>query len=360
MRSSGVGTVEGPAQTPTRAQKGPTPASEITQNRDADSVWQHPSAPIPVQGPGIGSRLRVSLGQSAHRIFPLILGGAEFGWNTDTAMSHRILDRYAEFGGNMVHTSDGFSGGRSEYIIGEWLAQRRLRDDIVVAARVGTHPDNPGLGPVNLVRAVEATLTRMNIDTIDVLYLHAKDDATALDDTLATAEWLVEAGKVRTIGVRGFDAVRLVEARILASAGYPLIEVLDAPYNLLRRAAFDGDLRLVAAAQSLAVTPSHALEHGFLAGHHRTRADTRQGARGLQLREHVNRRGLKTLKALDAIAHDVQATPAAVAVAWLLHQRTITAPIVNARSVEHVDELMKGVGIDLTRAHMSDLQRASA
>ncbi|MGL4256452.1 MAG: aldo/keto reductase, partial [Microbacterium sp.] len=186
----------------------------------ASSPGVHPSAPIPVQGPSIGASVRVPLGESGFEVFPLILGGAEFGWNVDLESSHAILDAYAELGGNAVHTSDSYSAGRSEHIIGQWIHSRGLRDDVVLAVRVGGHPDNPGLGPVNLIRAVEASLTRLRTDRIDMLYLDATTDAaSALEDTLATAEWLVETGKVRAIGAVGYLPAQLVEARLYSSAG---------------------------------------------------------------------------------------------------------------------------------------------
>ncbi|MDQ0645241.1 aryl-alcohol dehydrogenase-like predicted oxidoreductase [Microbacterium murale] len=225
----------------------------------------HPSAPIPVVGPGVGETIRVTLGETGLETFPLMLGAAEFGWNVDLETSHAILDRYIEFGGNAIHTADGFSGGRSEHIIGQWLRSRGHRDRTLLSVRIGSHADNPGLGSVNLVRAVEGSLNRLGVERIDVLYLDATlDQSTNLEDTLATVEWLRDAGKIRAIGAFGFTPERLVEARILAAAGYPRFEVLDEPYNLIRRQTFEGDLRLVAGAQSLAVTPSHALEHGFL------------------------------------------------------------------------------------------------
>ncbi|MFT4157900.1 MAG: aldo/keto reductase [Microbacterium sp.] len=320
---------------------------------------EHPSAPIPVVGPGVGEGIRVSLGETGFDTFPLMLGAAEFGWNVDLETSHAILDRYTEFGGNAIYTADGFSGGRSEHIIGQWLRSRGTRDHALVSVRVGAHADNPGLGSVNLVRAVEGSLTRLDIDRIDVMYLDATLDAhTHLEDTLATVEWLIEAGKIAAVGAFGFTAERLVEARILASAGYPRIEVIDAPYNLIRRQPFEGDLRLVAGAQGLAVTPSHALEHGFLSGRHRNKALTSQGVRGQQLRSHLNRRGIKILRALDQVAAELAVPVAAVSIAWLLAQRTVTAPIVNAFATGHVDELMQGAGISLSRAQLADLTRA--
>ena len=319
----------------------------------------HPSAPIPVQGPPLGQGVRVKLGETGAEIFPLILGGAEFGWNVDLESSHDIMDAYVERGGNAVHTADSFAGGRSEHIIGQWLHSRGLRDEVTLAVRVGGHPDNPGLGSVSLVRAVEASLARLMTDRIDVLYLDATSDRGAvLEDTLATAEWLVESGKVRAVGAYGYTAAQLVEARILSSAGYPRITVLDAPYNLLRREEFNGDLRLVAGAQAMAFTPSHALEHGFLAGGHRTRPSVVRSVRGAQLTANLNRRGGRALRALDAVGAELGLPDAAVAVAWLLAQKVVTAPIVNAVAPGNVVELIQGVGARLSRAHLADIARA--
>ncbi|KDA05816.1 oxidoreductase [Microbacterium sp. CH12i] len=324
-----------------------------------EAALAHPSAPIPVVGPGVGESIRVALGETGLETFPLMLGAAEFGWNVDLETSHAILDRYVEFGGNSIHTADGFSGGRSEHIIGQWLSSRNSRDHTLLSVRIGAHEDNPGLGSVNLVRAVEGSLTRLGIERIEVLHLDATlDQTTNLEDTLATVEWLREAGKIGAVGAFRFTPERLVEARILAAAGYPRIEVLDEPYNLIRRQAFEGDLRLVAGAQSLAVTPSHALEHGFLSGRHRSKAMVSQGVRGEQLRGNLNRRGTRILRALDQVASDLAAPVAAVSIAWLLAQRTIVAPIVNAFATQHVDELMQGAGISLSRAQVAELTRA--
>jgi aryl-alcohol dehydrogenase-like predicted oxidoreductase len=319
----------------------------------------HPSAPIPVQGPPLGQGVRVPLGDTGAEIFPLILGGAEFGWNVDLESSHEIMDAYVERGGNALHTADSYSGGRSEHIIGQWLHSRGLRDEMTLAVRVGGHPDNPGLGPVNLVRAVEASLTRLRTDRIDVLYLDAASGQMDLEETLATAEWLVEAGKARALGAAGFTAAQLVEARIYVSAGYPRISALDVPFNVLRRHEFDADLRLVAGAQGMAVTPSHALEHGFLAGRHRTRLRGGLSVRGAQIAANINRRGSRTLRALDAVGTDLGVPDAAVAVAWLLAQKLVTAPIVNAYAAAHVEELVQGIGVRLSRSQLADIARAS-
>lgn len=318
----------------------------------------HPSAPIPVQGPGVGTGVRTVLGETGLEVFPFVLGGSEFGWNLGQPRSHAVLDRYAELGGNFVQTADSFAGGRSEHIIGQWLQRRRVRDAIVLATRIGGHADNPGLGSINLVRAVEASLTRLGTDYIDVLYLDGQDTASNLEDTLATCEWLLESGKVKYLAASRFSAERLVEARILVSAGYPRISVLETHYSLLNRKPFEGDLRLVTGAQGMAVTPTHSLEHGFLSGRHRSRARLGQGARSVQLRSNLNRRGTRVLRAMDAVAEERGVSVAAIALAWVLAQPGVAAPIVSAFETAHVDELVQGVGVRLSRANLADLTRA--
>ncbi|MGN7968427.1 aldo/keto reductase [Microbacterium sp. 22296] len=320
----------------------------------------HPSAPVTLQGPGLGSHVRVPLGETGFSVFPLFLGGGEFGWNVDARESYEILDAYAELGGNALHTADGYAAGRSEFILGEWLRTRGTRDDTVLTVRVGGHPDHPGLDSVNLVRAVEASLTRLGTDRIDVLSLDAASGGRGLlEDTLATSEWLVDSGKVRAIGAHGYSAAQLVEARILSSAGYPRITVLDVPYNVLHRTQFDGDVRLIAAAQNMAVTPSHPLAHGFLAGETRTRGQSPKSVRGTQVAANLNRRGSRVLRALDAVGMELGLPDAAVAMAWLLAQKIVTAPIVNAYAPRHVVECMRAVGVRLSRAQLSDIARAA-
>lgn len=321
----------------------------------------HPSAPIPVQGPPLGDIVRSALGETGIEVFPLILSGTEFGWHIDLAAAHRILDTYRAYGGNAVVTSDAYASGQSEHILGQWLHTDRRRDDMVVGVRVGSHPDHPGLGSVSLVRAVEASLTRLRTDHIDLLYLDATSDSvTALEDTLATGEWLVESGKVRALGAYGHTAAQLVEARILASAGYPRLTVLDVAYNVLHRSDLEGDVRLVSGAQGIAVTPSQALEHGFLSGRFRSRTDATQSVRGSQVAAAMTRRGIRVLRAMDRVAAELSIPTAAVAIAWLLSQRGVIAPIVSAYAIDHVDELVQGVATPLSRSHLADIEKAAA
>ncbi len=336
---------------------GPAPQAMVTR---VALRGRHPSAPIPVQGPPLGDGVRVPLGETGASVFPVVLGAAEFGWRLDIGKAHRVMDAYRAAGGNAIHTADGYSAGQSEHVVGQWAHTRGIRDELVVTVRVGDHPDHPGLDSVNLVRAVEASLARLRTDRIDVLSLDAgADKDTPLEHVLATVGWLIETGKVRAVGGFGFSAAQLVEARILAAAGYPRLQVADIPYNILRRRELDADLPLVLAAQGIAVTASRALEHGFLAGAHRSRSGLGRTVRGRQLAAHMNRRGKRTLAVLDAIGSELSIPIASVALAWLLAQRLITAAVVNASDEAQIGDLTRAIGVQLSRAHMTEIARVA-
>jgi aryl-alcohol dehydrogenase-like predicted oxidoreductase len=320
----------------------------------------HPSAPIPVQGPAIGRGIRVPLGETGFDIFPLILGTRAFGSSVVQHDADVTLDTYLGRGGNAVYTADRWGAGLSETTVGRWLTTRGVRDDIILSVRVGGHPDNAGLGPVNLVRAVEASLTRLGTDRIDVLYLDGTGEPAALDDTLATAEWLIGSGKARALAAYRFTAEQLVEARILSSAGFPRLTVLDAPYSVVRRADFDGDLRLVAGAQGIAVTPSHAVERSMLSADPRSAARlVARAVRPSQWTQSVQRRAIRLQRALVSVGEELGVSASAVSTAWLLAQRIVTAPIVDAVGQLQVDEVIQGAGVHLSRAQLAEIARAA-
>jgi aryl-alcohol dehydrogenase-like predicted oxidoreductase len=299
------------------------------------------------------------IGESDLAVYPLSLGASVFGWTADGDTSLAILDRFAALGGDFIDTADSYVGGRSEVLIGKWMRERGNRDDMVVATKVGRHHENPGLGSVSIVRAVEASLERLQTDHIDMLYFHDDDPEVPLEDSLATAEWLVETGKVRYLGASNFSADRLIEARVLASAGLPKFVAIQTQYNLMHRAEFESALRIVAAAQGLAVMPYYALANGFLTGKYRSKSDLSADARSVRASAYVNRKGMRVLAVLDRIAGEHGVSPASVAIAWLLAKRTIVAPVASASRPEQVDGLMAAAGIRLTRAQMLELDRIS-
>ncbi|MDR6614292.1 MULTISPECIES: aldo/keto reductase [Microbacteriaceae] len=299
------------------------------------------------------------IGESDLAVYPLSLGASVFGWTADGDTSLAILDRFTELGGDFIDTADSYVGGRSEVLIGKWMRERRNRDRMVVATKVGRHHDNPGLGSVSMIRAVEASLERLQTDHIDLLYFHEDDPETPLEDSLATAEWLIESGKVRYLGASNFSADRLIEARILASSGLPKFVAIQTQYNLMHRSEFESAPRIVAAAQGLAVMPYYALANGFLTGKYRSKGDLTAGARSVRAAAYVNRRGQRVLAVLDRIAAEHHVAPASIALAWLLAKRTIAAPVASASRPDQVDALMAAAGIRLTRSQMLDLDRVS-
>ena len=310
------------------------------------------TGPLPIIAPR-------RIGQSDLTVFPLSLGASVFGWTADGDTSLRILDRFAQLGGNFIDTADSYVGGRSEVIIGNWMRERRNRDSVVVATKVGRHHENPGLSSVSIVRAVEASLERLQTDHIDLLYFHDDDPDVPLEDSLATAEWLIESGKVRYLGASNFSADRLIEARVLSSTGLPQFVAVQTQYNLMHRTDFESALRIVAAAQGLAVMPYYALANGFLTGKYRSKGDLNADARSIRAAAYVNRRGQRVLGALDKIAAEHRSTPASIALAWLLAKRNVVAPVASASRPEQVDALMLSSGIRLTRAQMLELDRVS-
>lgn len=364
-----------PAAPAVKDPEGPTPAAAAALVTTAERASASGVARVDEPSTDTGSPLDIDpglertgplsiiaprrIGESDLAVYPLSLGASVFGWTADGDTSLAILDRFTALGGDFIDTADSYVGGRSEVLIGKWMRERRNRDDLVVATKVGRHHENPGLGSVSIVRAVEASLERLQTDRIDLLYFHDDDPEVPLEDSLATAEWLIESGKVRYLAASNFSADRLIEARVLASAGLPKFVAIQTQYNLMHRAEFESALRIVAAAQGLAVMPYYALANGFLTGKYRSKSDLSADARSVRASAYVNRKGMRVLAVLDRISAEHGVSPASVAIAWLLAKRTIVAPVASASRPEQVDGLMIAAGIRLTRAQMLELDRVS-
>ncbi|MGG7464396.1 aldo/keto reductase [Plantibacter sp. YIM 135347] len=337
----------------------PSPRVQSTIARPAEPSMPHPSAPIPTQGPGLGAAVRRQIGDSELSVFPVVLGGAVFGWTVDPDSTTDILDRFHDYGGNMVDTADSYAGGRSEILIGNWMRARRNRDEMIVATKVGRHPDYQGLGPVSIVRAVEAALERLQTDHIDLLSFHEDDPSVPLADSLGTVDWLIETGKVRYLGASNYSAERLIEARILSASGYTKFVALETHYSLMHREAYEGGLSMVTTAQNVGVLPYFTLAGGFLTGKYRTRADLERTTRGARVASHFHRRGLRVLHVLDEIAGENHCSLASVALAWAMTKPGIVAPIASASRPEHVDALVAAAGLRLSRGQILELDRVS-
>jgi aryl-alcohol dehydrogenase-like predicted oxidoreductase len=308
------------------------------------------------------------LGDSGLTTPPLILGGNVFGWTADRAASFSVLDAFIAGGGRMIDTADVYSawvpgnkGGESETIIGEWLATRGRRDDVLLATKVGMALDGTkGLSAERIPKGVEASLKRLRTECIDLYFAHEDDPQTPLDTTLAAFDRLIRAGKVRAIGASNYEAARL--ARAFEISGKQVLArycVLQPQYNLLVRDQFEGPLQELCVAQGIAVVPYYGLASGFLTGKYRTPVDLTGKARGRAAEKYMNAFGLGVLAALDNVAAEVRATPAQVALAWLAAQPSVAAPIASATSVVQVEELLGAMRLNLTAAQLGVLDRAS-
>ena len=310
------------------------------------------------------------LGRSGIMVAPLAFGGNVFGWTADQAMSFRLLDAFVASGFNLIDTADvysrwkpGNSGGESETIIGAWLKARGTRKQVVIATKLGSDMGDGkrGLSRAYMLRAVEDSLRRLQTDYIDLYQSHRDDPDTPMTEVLETYQRLIEQGKVRAIGASNFTAARLAEAlETSRKHGLPRYESLQPQYNLVERAAFEGELETLCRREQIGVINYYSLASGFLTGKYRSEADLAGRARGGGAGKYLNERGLRVLAALDEVAARHHATPAQIALAWLLARPAITAPIVSATSPEQWAELAIAPEIKLDSHSIAQLDQASA
>jgi aryl-alcohol dehydrogenase-like predicted oxidoreductase len=308
------------------------------------------------------------IGATDLEVFPLCLGGNVFGWTADRNESFRILDAYAAAGGNVVDTADVYSdwasgntGGESEEILGQWMESRHARDRMVIATKVGQAGGLEGLAAATIRRAAEASLRRLGTDRIDLFYAHIDDPSTPLEETLGAFDALVREGKVRHVAASNITAPRLAEALAISDReGWSPYVAVQPHYNLVHRAEFEGDLAALCADRDLSCLPYSSLADGFLTGKYRPGVKPPASERAEDALEYLDDHGVAVLQALDEIAAGHGVPVAAVALAWLLAQPTVAAPIASARSTNQLSELLPAVDLQLTESQTAQLSRASA
>jgi aryl-alcohol dehydrogenase-like predicted oxidoreductase len=308
------------------------------------------------------------LGRSSLSVAPLAFGGNVFGWSADEQRSFELLDAFVDAGFNLIDTADVYSawvpgnyGGESETIIGKWLKRSGKRDKVVIATKVAKWAEHPGLSPMNINQAVEGSLKRLQTDYIDLYQAHEDDATVPLHETLATFGKLIEQGKVRVIGASNYVADRFAEAlKVSAEHGLPRYETLQPEYNLVSRAGYEKALEPLVVSENIGVINYYALASGFLSGKYRSAADlAKSAARSGAVQKFLNPHGLRVLDALDKVAKAHSATPAQVALAWLIARPSVTAPIASATTVPQLKELMGGVSLQLGKDEILALDQAS-
>lgn len=294
-----------------------------------------------------------------------MLGGNVFDWTVNEADSFRLLDAAFDRGLTFIDTADVYSkwipghvGGESETIIGKWFARSGKRDHLFIATKLGMDMGDgkQGLAPKYIAEAVEASLRRLQTDRIDLYQSHKDDEKTPLEDTLAAFDRLIKQGKVRFIGASNYTGARLREALETSKRNkLARYETLQPHYNLVERENYEADLAPVVAEYGLGVIPYFSLAGGFLTGKYRSEADMRGKARGGMVGKYMNARGFAVLDALDAVAKEYKSTPASVALAWLIAQPGITAPIASATNEKQLGDLVAAAGLKLDRTALEKL-----
>jgi len=309
------------------------------------------------------------LGANGPEVPVICLGGNVYGWTLAEPDAFRQFDQALDLGLNFIDTADvysrwapGHAGGESETIIGNWLAKSGRRKEVILATKVGMEmgEGRKGLSPAYIRRAVEDSLRRLQTDHIDLYQAHKDDEETPLEETLGAFDDLVKAGKVLYIGASNYSGARLAEAlETSRRTGLASYVSLQPHYNLVEREKFETELLPVVQKYQLGVIPYFSLAAGFLSGKYRSPHDAEGAARGKAVQKYLNDRGFAVVEALDEVAKATSSTPAQVALAWLIAQPGITAPIASATNDRQLSDLAAATKLKLDRAQLEKLNRAS-
>ena len=311
----------------------------------------------------------VTIGRSGLRVSPLCLGamtfGEEWGWGASVPDSEAIIDRYLALGGNFIDTANIYTFGHSEKILGDYLAARHgLRDRVVLATKFygNLYPGDPnggGAGRKSLTAAVHQSLRRLQTDYLDLLWMHAWDRHTPIEETMRALDDLVRAGKVRYLGFSDTPAWKAAQAQVTAQLrGWSPVVALQIEYSLLERTV-EGDLVPMAQELGLGVTPWSPLKGGLLSGKY-TRANAGQvTAKRAWTAGGLNEKAYAVIDALLEVAKQTGSSPARVALAWLMARPGVTSPILGATSVAQLDDNLASLEVKLSAEQVKALDGAS-
>lgn len=300
------------------------------------------------------------LGRTGLKVSDLCLGTMTFGREIDEAASHELLNTFVDAGGNFIDTADVYSEGESEKMVGTWLKNQN-RSDFIVATKVrfgmGDGPNDIGLSRNHILNGVEASLKRLDTDYIDLYQVHCWDPGTPLEETLRTLDSLVKSGKVRYIGVSNYTGWQLQKAidmsRQLNVEAFVSLQPL---YNLLDR-TLEHELIPVCLNEGIGVIPWSPLRGGWLSGKYRRGEKPPEGTR-IEIADekgwmegwsnYATDRNWDIIETLIEVAEEVEKSPAQVAINWLMHRPAVTAPIVGAHKLTHLQDNLGASGWQLS------------
>ena len=306
----------------------------------------------------------ITIPESDLVVHPLCLGGNVFGWSADETQSHAVLDAYAGHGGNFIDTADVYSewkegntGGDSEKIIGTWMKSRANRSEIVIATKVAKYSRRPGLSAANIIAACDESLDRLHSDYIDLYYSHEDDEKISMEETMGAYAQLIAQGKVRYIAASNFSPSRLQEAlKFSEENSLPSYIAVQDHYNLMVRNPFETAMSPVLAEHGISCIPYFGIARGFLTGKYRPGVSV-ESVRAGGVADYTNDQGYAVVAALDEISKEHNSSLAAVALAWLRTNPTVSAPIASARTVEQLNEIIQVV--ELTPQEIEKLNTIS-
>ena len=292
-------------------------------------------------------------------VHPLCLGSNIFGSNANEAESHAVMDAYFNHGGNFIDTADmynqwveGHVGGESETIIGSWIKARNNRQSMVIATKVSKMDTRPGLSAKNIFAACEESLNRLQTDYIDLYYSHEDDATVSLEETLGAYAQLIAEGKVRYIAASNFTPARLRESiKFSNDNNLPAYVAVQELYNLVDRTTYEGEMQQVVAELGISNLPFYGIARGFLTGKYRPGITEVDSKRAAGAREYANDKNYAVLAAMDLIAKEHNASLAAIALAWLRSNPTVSAPIASARTVGQLEEIIQVVELSADEVH---------
>ena len=295
---------------------------------------------------------------------PVIFGGNIFGWTVDEKRSFELLDAFVASGFNMIDTADSYSrwvpgnkGGESETIIGKWLKQKGNREKIVIATKVGSDMGHgTDLSAKHIMKSVEDSLQRLQTDYIDLYQSHFDDPNTSPGETIAAYDELIRQGKVRVIGASNLSRERIEQSlQFSKEKGFAAYKTLQPLYNLYDREIFETQYRDLCIENNISVIPYYSLASGFLTGKYRSEKDLGKSARGGGVKKYLTEKGNHILNVLDKVSAEHNATPAQVAIAWLIAQPTVAAAIASSTSITQWEDLAKSASIKLSETDLKEL-----
>ncbi|MGZ3245972.1 MAG: aldo/keto reductase [Croceibacterium sp.] len=309
---------------------------------------------------------------------PLVLGGNVFGWTATGDEGLAVLDAFYEAGGRMLDTADvysawapGHKGGESERFLGQWLESRGVRSDMRVHTKtgmlirkqpiqIGFEVDHDLYRPEEVLKSLDASLERLRTDYLDLYYAHRDYEQLDVAQIVEAFDGAAKSGKVREIGASNFTAQRLSAALDAADAsGATPFTMLQNEYNLVARAAYGPELQKLCTGRGIAMLPFFSLAAGYLTGKYRKPEDFEQGNRANQVKDY-RESGRPVIAEMDRIAEETGASLPAIALAWLVRQPGIPAPIASARTVGQLTEILEFTRVELTQDQLDCLTAAAS